>query len=133
MKPATLHERLPLLEVRVSVSDVVAMSIATRDFHPIHHDVERARSAGHPGLFLNMMSTSGLIERFARQWTGPAARLGRLKFRLGVPHYAGETLRLAGRVSAVGEQDGSPCADIEFEASNPRGIHASGQLRMIWS
>jgi acyl dehydratase len=125
-------EVLPVLEVPVSVSDIVAMSIATRDFHPIHHDVERARAAGHPPLFLNLMSTSGLVERFVRQWAGPGARLGRLAFRLGIPHYAGEVLRIEGHVTANGVQGAQRWADIEFKANNPRGTHASGQVRVIW-
>lgn len=133
MKRATVGDRLPVLDVPISVSDIVAMSLATRDFHPVHHDVERARLAGHPTLFLNLMSTAGLAERFARQWAGPAARLGRLQFRLGIPHYAGETLHFDGHVAAVGQHEGRHWADVEFQATNHRGTHASGQLRVTWS
>jgi acyl dehydratase len=127
---ARVGEALPVLEVPIGVSEIVAMSIATRDFHPIHHDPERARAAGHPALFLNMMSTAGLVERFVRQWAGEGVRLARLSLKLGIPHYAGETLSLSGQVVGQGEDAAGPWTDIAFTASNPRGTHASGQVRV---
>lgn len=130
MKAPAIGAALPTLEVSVGVSDIVAMSIATRDFHPVHHDVERARAAGHPTLFLNLMSTAGLVERFARQWSGAGARLERMTFRLGVPHYAGEMLRIDGSVATAGEEAGMAWTEVEFQATNARGTHASGRVRV---
>jgi len=125
-------DELPTLELRIGVSDIVAMSIATRDFHPVHHDPAHARELGHPTLFINIMSTSGLVERFVRDWAGQGPRLGALKLKLGVPHYAGDTLRFIGRVSGLGRDGAGGWADIEFKGDNPRGTHASGQLKLLW-
>jgi acyl dehydratase len=124
-------DALPSLSVPIGISDIVAMSIATRDFHPVHHDAEVARAAGHPGLFINIMSTSGLIERFVRAWSR-GGRVSQLKLRLGVPHYAGDTLRFEGRVMAIDKQGGGGWADLEYQATNARGRHASGQLKVVW-
>ena len=123
---------LPALDVPIDVSNIVAMSIATRDFHPVHHDPANARSVGHPTLFINIMSTAGLIERFVRAWVGEAPRLGSLKLKLGVPHYAGEVLHFTGRINALRREEAGAWADIEFKGNNSRGLHASGQLKLIW-
>ena len=123
---------LPTLEIVIGMSDIVAMSIATRDFHPVHHDAQTARALGHPTLFINIMTTAGLVERFVRSWCGPQGRLGALKLKLGVPHYAGEALVLAGSVAAQGKDDAGSWVDIAFTGSNPRGRHASGQVRILW-
>jgi hypothetical protein len=123
---------LPVLEIPIGVSDIVAMSIATRDFHPVHHDTQTAQRLGHPGLFINIMTTAGLVERYLRSWCGPQGRLGTLKLKLGVPHYAGEALVLAGAVAARGTDEAGSWVDVSFTGSNPRGRHASGHVRILW-
>ena len=123
---------LPALEIPIGVSDIVAMSIATRDFHPVHHDAQTAQRLGHPGLFINIMTTAGLVERYLRSWCGPQGRLGALKLKLGVPHYAGEVLAFAGAVAAQGKDEAGSWVDVSFTGSNPRGRHASGQVRILW-
>ena len=122
---------MPVLEIAIERSDIVAMSLATRDFHPVHHDVEVARALGHPDLFINIMTTAGLVERFVRQWCGSVGRVASLKLKLGVPHYAGETLVLKGDVSNVAQgPDGLCWVEVSFIGSNPRGQHASGHVRI---
>ncbi len=59
-------------------------------------------------------------------------RLGALKLKLGVPHYAGEALVFAGAVAAQGKDQAGSWVDILFTGSNPRGRHASGQVRILW-
>ena len=65
---------LPALDLPIGRSDIVAMSIATRDFHPVHHDVDTARALGHPGLFINIMTICGLVASEDRMIPPPAQR-----------------------------------------------------------
>jgi acyl dehydratase len=130
-KAPEIGDALPVLEVVIGRSDIVAMSLATRDFHPVHHDVDAARALGHPNLFINIMTTAALIERFIRQWRGSVGRVASLALKLGVPHYAGEMLVLKGEVSTVAQRpDGLCWVEVTFVGSNPRGQHASGQVRL---
>lgn len=124
---------LPPSEMPIGISNIVAMSIATRDFHPVHHDTQVAQGLGHPALFINIMTTAGLVESFVRAWCGSHGRLASLKLKLGVPHYAGETLVFAGEVAAQGEDDGGRWVEVSFTGSNPRGRHASGRVRILWT
>ena len=127
-----IGDGLPLLEIPIGVSDIVAMSIATRDFHPVHHDPLTAQRLGHPSLFINIMTTAGLVERYVRSWCGPTGRLGALKLKLGVPHYAGARLVLSGAVEALGKDESGSWVELSVTGSNPRGKHVSGQVRIFW-
>ncbi|HWI10066.1 MAG TPA: acyl dehydratase, partial [Burkholderiaceae bacterium] len=126
-------DALPTLDIPIGISDIVAMSIATRDFHPVHHDAQTAQRLGHPALFLNIMTTAGLVERFMRSWCGAQGWLASLKLKLGVPHYAGTTLVMSGQVTALGEDDAGRWVDVAFTGSNSSGRHASGEMRIRWS
>jgi acyl dehydratase len=119
------------LRVTPGLSDIVQMSIATRDFHPVHHDAETARRLGHPAPFLNIMSTSALVERFVREALGHPVRLVALSLRLGVPHHAGETLTFEGEIAARSAADGAaPACEVRFSGSNRLGRHVHGTLRL---
>ncbi len=121
---------VPSLTVTPGHSDIVAMSLATRDFHPVHHDLEVARAAGHPALFINIMTTTGLVERFVRSWAGPRARIVKLRLKLGVPHYAGEALLIQGHIANVEVDQAGNWLEVEFSGTNARGRHASGIVRV---
>ena len=131
---ADLHPGVELaqMDIPIGVSDIVAMSIATRDFHPVHHDTAVARALGHPGLFINIMTTSGLIERFVHARCPEGATLRSLKLKLGVPHHADTVLSLSGTVEKAGLDAGVPWAELSITAGNPLGRHAAAQVRVEW-
>ena len=124
---------LPAWTCRFSLSDVVAMSIATRDFHPVHHDVECAKSLGHPGVFINIMTTAALLETYLRRCWTTQGRLSGLQLRLGVPHYVGDELTWSARLQSCEGSFEEGTAVLEFEAHNQRGRHASGVARFQFS
>ncbi|MQY03291.1 OB-fold domain-containing protein [Actinomadura macrotermitis] len=74
---------------------VIASALATRDFTPVHHDTALARAQGSKDIFLNILTTMGLVQRHALE-TVPGATLAGIAVRLGVPAYAGDTLTLTG-------------------------------------
>lgn len=124
-------QSLPSLRVEVTTSSIVVSAIATRDFHPIHHDLDAVRKLGHPALFLNIFSSAAYVERFVSQWSGSEARLSRMSIRLGAPCYAGSTLRLEGTVSNSGATP-MRWVEIEMRAYGNEIVHASGAVRLEW-
>jgi acyl dehydratase len=150
---AVAGTELPALEVPVTRTLIVAGAIASRDFEPVHHDHVVAQERGSADLFMNILTTNGLIGRFVTDWTGPDARLRRIDIRLGVPAYPGDTLRLTGTVvevvaagdgtdSAAGDGDDGDGRDdgaggsrgrrvvVAVRAANARGDHARGTVEV---
>src|SRR5262249_51270820 len=90
-------DELPPLELPMTATRVVAGAIASRDFMPVHHDRDYANLQGAPEIFMNILSTNAYCSRFLTDWAGPDAMVQRLAVQLGVPSFAGSTLRFTGR------------------------------------
>jgi acyl dehydratase len=90
---------LPPQVIDVTPTFVVASALATRDFQDVHHDRDRAVAGGAKDIFLNILTTTGLVQRYVAAWAGPDAVFRSISVRLGVPCYAGDTLTLTGEVT----------------------------------
>ena len=117
---------LPSLELPMTATRVVAGAIASRDFMPVHHDRSYANSQGAPEIFMNILSTNAYCSRFLTDWAGPDAMVQRLAIQLGVPAFAGSTLRFTGRVASVADSGDEHIIDVEFRAANDLGDHVTG-------
>src|SRR5438309_7596439 len=93
----SVGEELHELTVEVTTTLIVAGAIASRDYQDVHHDEALARQRGTPGIFMNILTTNGLVGRFITDWAGPDATITGIAIRLGVPNFAGDTMRLTGR------------------------------------
>ena len=91
---------LPRLVIDVTPTFVIASALATRDFQDVHHDRDRAVAGGATDIFLNILTTTGLVQRYVAEWAGPDAVFRAISVRLGVPCHAGDTLTLTGEVTA---------------------------------
>jgi hypothetical protein len=91
---------LPPLVIDVTPTFVIASALATRDFQDVHHDRDRAIAGGAKDIFLNILTTTGLVQRYVAERAGPDAVFRAISIRLGVPCHAGETLTLTGEVTA---------------------------------
>jgi len=91
---------LPDRVVDVTPTFVVSSALATRDFYYVHHDRDRAVASGARDIFINILTTTGLVQRYVSDWAGPDAVVKTVSIRLGVPCYAGDTLTLSGQVTA---------------------------------
>lgn len=96
---------LPELVVHVDPTFVISTALATRDFQDVHHDRDKAVARGSKDIFVNILTDTGLVQRFVTDWAGPRAIVKSIALRLGVPLYAGDTLTLTGTVSAVDGDD----------------------------
>ena len=87
---------LPDRVIDVTPTFVIASALATRDFQDVHHDRDRAVARGARGIFVNILTTTGLVQRYVSAWA-PDAVVRAVSIRLGVPCHAGETLTLSGQ------------------------------------
>jgi uncharacterized protein len=120
---------LPELAIDVTPTVVVSTAIATRDFYPVHHDRDLAVQRGSKDIFLNILTTTGLVQRYVTDWAGPEAIVRAVSIRLGVPCYAGDTLTFSGRLTS--EEDGEQVVAVTGTCS--LGNHVSGTVRLAGS
>jgi len=87
---------LPDRVIDVTPTFVISSALATRDFYEVHHDRDLAVTRGSADIFINILTTTGLVERYVSAWA-PDAVIRTVSIRLGVPCHAGETLTLSGQ------------------------------------
>ena len=121
-------DALPPLVIPITVPLIAGGAIATRDYFPGHHDLEAARALGSPHIFMNILTTNGLVQRFVEAWSGPQGRLASLKIKLGAPNYPGDTMTFSGSVSDKRDSDRS--VEVTLKGSNSMGSHVSGTVRV---
>ncbi|WP_369234717.1 MaoC family dehydratase [Streptomyces sp. R21] len=117
-------EELPPLEIEITRTLIVAGAIASRDYQDVHHDAELARQKGSPDIFMNILTTNGLVGRYVTDHFGPAAVLRKVAIRLGAPNYPGDTMVLRGTVEVV-EGD---TATVKVIGANGIGRHVTGTV-----
>ena len=117
---------LPPLTIEISPTFIISTALATRDFQDVHHDRDKAVRRGSKDIFLNILTTTGLVQRYVTDWAGPKAVVLGIAIRLGVPCYAYETLTLTGTV--VSEED--DVYVVEVVGRNSLGDHVTGTVRI---
>lgn len=114
---------LPELAIHADATFIISTALATRDFQDVHHDRDKAVERGSKDIFVNILTDTGLVQRFVTDWAGPSARVKSIALRLGVPLYAGDTLTLSGTVSAI---DG-PDITIDVVGKDSLGDHITAK------
>ncbi|MCH9721348.1 MAG: MaoC family dehydratase [Actinomycetia bacterium] len=110
---------LPELSLYGDPTFIVSTAIATRDYQDVHHDRDKAQAKGSKDIFVNILTDTGLVQRYVTDWAGPNAVLKSIGLRLGVPWYAYDTVTLRGEVTAVA--DG--VVTVKVVGSNSLGDH----------
>jgi acyl dehydratase len=126
----SVGDELPDLEVPLTPTLIISGAIASRDFNVLHHDRDRAVAAGAADIFMNILTTNGLVGRFIGEWAGPEASLERVSIRLGAPNYPYDTFRLSGRVSAREQRAGRRLIELELRGTNSLGDHVTGSAEV---
>ncbi|WP_197375378.1 MaoC family dehydratase [Mycolicibacterium baixiangningiae] len=111
--------QLPKLEIHGDPTFIVSTAIATRDYQDVHHDRDKAQAKGSKDIFVNILTDTGLVQRYLTDWAGPTARIKSIGLRLGVPWYAYDTITFTGEVTAV--EDG--VASVKVVGANSLGNH----------
>ena len=92
---------LPELKIEGTPTFIISTAIATRDYQDVHHDRDLAQAKGSKDIFVNILTDTGLVQRFLTDWAGPTAMIKSIGLRLGVPWYAYDTITFSGEVTAV--------------------------------
>ncbi|MEZ5131578.1 MAG: MaoC family dehydratase [Mycobacterium sp.] len=110
---------LPPLSLFGDPTFIVSTAIATRDYQDVHHDRDKAQAKGSKDIFVNILTDTGLVQRYITDWAGPSARIKSIALRLGVPWYAYDTVTFTGEVTAV---DGD-LVTVKVTGANSLGDH----------
>lgn len=119
-------EKLPGWELPITPTLVVSTALATRDFQDVHHDRDRAQAAGSKDIFMNILTSTALCERYVTDWAGTDVQIKGISIRLGAPAYPYDTLSFSGEVTEV--EDG--VATIAVTGSVSLGAHVTGTVRV---
>jgi len=112
---------------------IVAGALASRDYQDVHHDPELARARGSKDIFMNILTTNGLVGRFVTDWSGPGGILRAVSIRLGAPNYPDDSMTLSGSVVALGglEPDGDRgLVEVAVRGANSLGDHVTGTVKV---
>ena len=131
--PASLliGDRLPTLNIPVTHKLIVGGAIATQDYISVHHNLSAAKAAGMPDIFMNILTTSGLLARYLSDWAGPDSRLTQIKFKLMAPNHPGDTMVMEGIVESITPTDAGIEAGVTFGGKNGLGYHTMGSATVV--
>lgn len=134
MNPVSLAELavgdvLPDLNIDITAKLIAGAAIATRDYQDVHHDKARAQELGSPDIFMNILTTNGLVGRYVTDWAGAGARLKKIAIRLGAPNYPGDHMCLSAEVTSIDLQSGA--VELTVCGRNGLGDHATGTVSVI--
>ena len=119
-------ETLPELVIEATPTFVISSALATRDFQDVHHDRDLAVARGSKDIFVNILTSTGLVQRFVSGWAGPGAVIRSIAIRLGAPCYAGDTLTFSGQAGPAA--DGERTVTVTGRCS--AGDHVTGTVRL---
>ena len=94
----------------------------------VHHDPALSKERGSPDIFMNILTTNGIVGRYVTDWTGPAGMLHEVKIRLGAPNYPGDLMTLTGAVTAIEDQGERGSLTVSLKGSNASGDHVVGTV-----
>ena len=116
-------------EIDITTGLVVSGALATRDFQPVHHNKSEAQSIGMPDVFMNILTSQGLMTRYATDWSGPEAVVNAINLGLGAPNIPGMIMTMTGEISAIDADTGAIDISVLGE-NNIWGMHMQGTVTL---
>lgn len=120
-------------ELPVTPTLIVSTAVATRDFQDVHHDRDLAHEKGSKDIFLNILTTTGLVQRYVTDQLGHDVLVRNIAIRLGAPAYPYDTLTFTGAVREQVESDGERRFLVDVRGSNSLGDHVTGTVTVASS
>jgi hypothetical protein len=127
-------DELPTLVLPITRTLIVSGAIASRDYQDVHHDGELAKLRGSKDIFMNILTTNGLVGRYVTDWSGPRSRLVDVNIRLGAPNYPDCTMTLTGSVtekSPAASPSRHGAVTVALKGSNHLGDHVTGTVTVL--
>lgn len=130
----SVGDALPGLDLDITRTLIVSGAIASRDYQDVHHDAVLASERGSQDIFMNILTTNGLVGRYVTDWSGPRSRLEEVNIRLGAPNYPDCVMKLTGSVTEKGEltADGAyGTVVVSLRGANKLGDHVTGTVTLL--
>ena len=121
-------DEIPEAQIPITAALIVGGALASRDFTPVHQDAAAAKATGAQDIFINILTTNGLVGRFVTDWAGPDATIKQLGIKLGAPNHPGDTMKLVGSVAA--KDDASHEIQVQLVGKNGWGHHVEGTVTL---
>jgi hypothetical protein len=123
------------LPIALTPTLIVSTAIATRDYQDVHHDRDLAQKRGSKDIFMNILTSTGLVERYVTDWAGPEALVRNINIRLGAPNYPYDTMVFSGRVASLepittGGIVSGGIVEVAVTGRNDLGDHVVGTVRV---
>ena len=128
----SIGDPLPKLNIPITHKLIVGGAIATQDYIPVHHNVPAAKAAGMPDIFMNILTTSGLLARYLGDWAGPESRLKHIKFNLMAPNHPYDTMVMEGSVESIKATETGGEVVVNFGGKNRLGYHTMGSATLAF-
>ena len=122
-------DALPELEIPITTSLIVGGALASRDYTPVHHDKSAAQATGMQDVFMNILTSNGLVGRYVTDWAGIDARIQGVAIKLGAPNLPGDTMKMSGTVKKKDEASGA--VEVEVTGKNAWGNHVTGTVKVV--
>jgi acyl dehydratase len=126
MRTLEAGQAIPEWSLPMTPTTIVSTAIATRDWQDVHHDRDVAQAAGSKDIFMNILTTNGLVEKYVADWAGHDVKIKGIAIRLGAPAHPYDTLTFRGTVSSI--EDG--IATIEVTGAVSLGDHVTGTVKV---
>ena len=130
----SVGDELPALTLPITRTLIVSGAIASRDYQDVHHDSLLAQERGSKDIFMNILTTNGLVGRYVTDWSGPRSRLTDVNIRLGAPNYPDCTMTLTGSVTEKGSLDETGAygsVTVSLRGANDLGDHVTGTVTVL--
>jgi hypothetical protein len=127
-------DELPILVLPITRTLIVSGAIASRDYQDVHHDSVLAKERGSKDIFMNILTTNGLVGRYVTDWSGPRSRLSEVNIRLGAPNHPDCTMTLTGSVTEkgpLGDDGASGRVTVAIRGANELGDHVTGTVVVV--
>jgi acyl dehydratase len=122
-------DALPDVPIEITTSLVVGGALASRDYMPVHHDRAAAQAQGMNDVFMNILTTNGLVGRYVTDWAGANAVVRGIAIRLGTPNLPGDTMTMTGSIREKDAESG--VVAVEVAGKNAWGNHVTGTVRVV--
>lgn len=124
----SVGDKLPAKEVPITSALIVGGAVASRDFTTVHHDKKDAQKSGLPDIFMNILTSNGLMGSYVTNWAGPDSTTRKIDLKLGAPNLPGFVMTITGEVKA---KDDSGLVDIQvLGENNVWGMHMLGTVQV---
>ena len=124
-------------ELEMSAVKISGGASATRDSNPGHHDTDWCRKTGLQNIIVNIMQSEGLLCRLATDWSGPTGDIVRVRFNIGESCYAGDMLKVWGKVvkKYIGDESdeliaGRYMVDLQIDSATQHDTFCDAQVSL---